>query len=144
MHLKTSKKTLERSEEGHFLNFKPILGQIPEFEFFGSFFSLKLDNFDKLCIKNCNRNPRDGSFFEIFYEIWPIIIIFLSFAISLLSLFSLQWFWNFHCFIAMNKNAMKVPSIGTVDTLFENFPRKNKTMLIESILFESTLFEFRS
>ena len=64
----------------HFSNFKPILGQIPEFELFGSFFSLKLDNFKKLCIKNCNRNPRDGSFFEIFYEIWPIIINFFFFC----------------------------------------------------------------
>ena len=95
----------------HFSNFKPILGQIPEFELFGSFFSLKLDNFEKLCIKNCNRNPRDGSFFEIFYEIWPIIINFFSFAISLLSLFSLQWFWNFHCFIAMNEKCNDLTSI---------------------------------
>ena len=115
----------------HFSNFKPILGQIPEFELFGSFFSLKLDNFEKLCIKNCNRNPRDGSFFEKFYEIWPIIIIFFSFAISLLSLFSLQWFWNFHCFIAMNEKCNDLASImhGT-EVWNTNVPARKPLLII--------------
>ena len=63
----------------HFSNFKPVLDQIPEFEFFEEnsafcevfFFGLKLDNFEKLCIKIAIKIQGRGYFLKKFVGFGP-------------------------------------------------------------------------
>ena len=107
--------------------------------FLKSFFSLKMENFEKTMHQKCNKTPRYRSLFEKNSGIWPKLVKKFCLPISLLSLFSLQWFRNFHCFIAMNENAKKIPSIFCT-IIWQSL--KSQKMCINHVIFYSvTLIE---